>query len=135
MIDTPPNPNSPLTLAALISSAKVYIPTSPELYSFDGMQSLLDLVKRIKKNYNPTLCVGGIFLTKYAKSYRRSLHHQFFDMMQAHPELGPLLMKTSVRENVAIPEAQVQRKSLYEVAPQSNGLQDYEALTQELLSA
>ncbi|MDF7814952.1 ParA family protein [Hymenobacter sp. YC55] len=135
LIDTPPSPNSPLSVAALTASTKVFIPTQPELFSFEGVQSLLELVAKIKKNYNPTLSVGGIFLTKYSPTYRRNLHHGFVAMMKEHPELGPLVMETTIRDNVAIAEAQVQRQSLYETAPQSNALVDYEALTQEILAA
>ncbi|WP_375437798.1 ParA family protein [uncultured Hymenobacter sp.] len=135
LIDTPPSPNSPLSVAALTASAKVFIPTQPELFSFEGVQSLLELVAKIKKNYNPMLTVGGIFLTKYSSTYRRNLHHSFVSMMKEHPELGSLVMKTTIRDNVAIAEAQVQRQSLYETAPHSNALADYEALTKEMVAA
>ncbi len=135
LIDTPPSPNSPLSVAALTASSKVFVPTQPELFSFEGVQSLLELVAKIKKNYNPGLTVGGIFLTKYSPTYRRNLHHGFVAMMKEHPELGPLVMETTIRDNVAIAEAQVQRQSLYQTAPQSNALVDYETLTKEILAA
>lgn len=134
LFDTSPSPHSPLALAAITASAAVFVPVQPEYFAFEGLQSLLDIVERIRKNYNPGLRVGGLFLTKYAGSYRRSLHHEFVAMMQEHPQLGPLLLRTTIRENVAVAEAQVQRLSLQEWAPASNALQDYEALTDEILS-
>jgi len=134
IFDTSPSPNSPLALAAMTASDIVFIPIQPEYFAYEGLQSLLDIVERIKKNYNPSLRVGGLFLTKYSPTYRRSLHHEFVSIMKEHPGLGPLVLTTTIRENVAIAEAQVQRKSLYEWAPQSNALQDYENLTKELLS-
>ncbi len=133
IFDTSPSPNSPLALAAMTASTRVYVPVQPEYFAFEGLQSLLDIVERIRRNYSPQLKVGGLFLTKYARSYRRSLHHEFVDMMKEHEQLGPLVMQTSIRENVAIAEAQVQRKSLYEWAPTSNAFQDYEALTKEIM--
>lgn len=132
LFDTSPSPNSPLALAAMTASTYVFIPVQPEYFAYEGLQSLLDIVGRIQKNYNPGLRVGGLFLTKYSPSYRRSLHHEFVAMMKEHPELGPLVMQTTIRENVSVAEAQVQRQSLYEWAQQSNALQDYEALTQEI---
>lgn len=134
VFDTNPSPNSPLALAAITAADRVFIPTSPEFFAFNGLQSLLELVERIKKNFAPTLRVGGLFLTKYAANYRRSLHHQFVETMHEHPSLGQLLMTTTIRENVAVAEAQVQRQSLYEWAPTCAALQDYESLTAEIVS-
>lgn len=132
LIDSPPSPNSPLTIAALAASTKVYVPAQPELFSFDGVNSLLELVAKIQDSYNPELEMGGIFLTKYAATYRKSLHHQFVKRMR--DQFGPLVMQATIRDNVAIPEAQVQRRSLHETAPSSNALADYEALTQEIIA-
>ncbi|MGY2134409.1 ParA family protein [Hymenobacter sp. HD11105] len=132
LIDSPPSPNSPLTVAALTASSKVYVPAQPELFSFDGVNSLLELVAKIQDSYNPELEVGGIFLTKYAATYRKGLHHQFVKRMR--DQFGALVMQATIRDNVAIPEAQVQRRSLHETAPSSNALMDYEALTQEMLA-
>jgi len=133
IFDTGPSPNSALAMASITASDRVYIPTTPEYFAFNGLESLLDLVGRIQKNFSPDLRVGGVFLTKYAKSYRKSLHHQFVDVMQQHPNLGSHLMESTIRDNVAVAEAQVNQQSLYEWAPQSAALQDYEALTQEIL--
>lgn len=132
LFDTSPSPSSPLALAALTAADRVFIPTAPEFFAFNGLQSLVELIERIKKNFSPALRVGGLFLTKYAASYRRSLHHQFVEAMQAHPGLGGLLMATTIRENVAVAEAQVQRQLLHEWAPTCAALQDYEALTIEI---
>ncbi|WP_167855713.1 ParA family protein [Hymenobacter fodinae] len=132
LIDSPPSPNSPLTVAALTASTKVYVPAQPELFSFDGVNSLLELVTKIQDSYNPELEVGGIFLTKYAATYRKGLHHQFVKRMR--DQFGPLIMHTTIRDNVAIPEAQVQRRPLHETAPGSNAQLDYQALTQEILA-
>jgi chromosome partitioning protein len=132
LIDSPPSPNSPLTVAALTASAKVYVPAQPELFSFEGVNSLLELVAKIQDSYNPELEVGGIFLTKYAATYRKGLHHQFVKRMR--DQFGALVMHATIRDNVAIPEAQVQRRGLHETAPNSNALVDYEALTKEILT-
>lgn len=132
LIDTPPAPSSPLTVAALSVSTKVFVPASPEVFSFDGVTSLLELVAKIQDSYNPELEVGGIFLTKYSPTYRRGLHHAFVKKMRER--FGSLVMEATIRDNVAIPEAQVQRQSLQQAAPSSNALVDYLALTQEILA-
>ena len=134
VFDTSPSPNSPLALAAITAAERVFIPSSPEYFAFNGLQSLLDLVERLKKNFAPDLEVGGLFLTKYAASYRRSLHHQFVETMKEHPSLSRLVMNTTIRENVAVAEAQVQKQSLYEWSPSCAALQDYESLTAEIIA-
>jgi chromosome partitioning protein len=134
IFDTGPSPNSALAMAAITASDQVYIPTTPEYFAFNGLESLLDLVGRIQKNFTPNLRIGGVFVTKYARTYRKSLHHQFVQVMHQHPDLGTYLMKSTIRDNVSVAEAQVNQQSLYEWDPQSAALQDYEALTQEILS-
>lgn len=134
VFDTSPTPNSPLALAAIMAADRVFIPSVPEFFAYNGLQGLLDLVERIKKMSVPTLSIGGLFFTKYSPSYRRSLHHQFVASMREHTDLGPLVMNTAIRENVAVAEAQVQKQSLYQWAPTCAALQDYEALTTEIIA-
>ena len=54
--------------------------------------------------------------------------------MQEDATLGQLVMQTTIRENVALAEAQIQRESIYTWAPDSNGANDYESLTAEILT-
>lgn len=134
IFDTSPSPHSPLAAAALTASTATFIPVHPEYLSYEGLTSLLDVVARIKKSFNPMLQVGGLFLTRYSPTYRKRLHHEFVDMLRQHEVLGPLLMQTTIRENVSLAEAQVNRKSLQEYAPKSNACEDYDNLTTELLT-
>lgn len=133
LIDTPPNLFT-LTHAALAASNAVFIPTQPEYYSFEGLATLLETCTKIQKRVNPQLVLGGVFFTKYSPTYRKKLHHDMVEVMQQHPELGKLLMRTSIRENVSLAEAQIQKESVYSYSPNSNGARDYAALTTEILS-
>ena len=133
LLDTPPS-LSALTYAALVASQCVFIPSQPEYYGFEGLTTLLDACNRVQKHFNAGLRVGGIFFTKYSPSYRRKLHHDIVRLMKDNATLGQLVMDTSIRENVALAEAQIQKESIYEWAPESNGAQDYEALTNEILT-
>lgn len=133
IFDTSPSPHSPLAAAALTASSATFIPVHPEYLSYEGLTSLLDVVARVKKSFNPSLRVGGLFLTRYSATYRKRLHHEFVDMLRQHAVLGPFLMHTTIRENIALAEAQVNRQSLYNYAPTSNAYEDYERLTTEVL--
>ena len=133
LLDTPPS-LSALTYAALVASQNVFIPSQPEYYGFEGLTTLLDACSREQKHFNAGLRVGGIFFTKYSPSYRRKLHHDIVRLMKENATLGQLVMSTSIRENVSLAEAQIQKESIHEWAPESNGAQDYEALTNEILT-
>jgi len=134
LFDTSPSPHSPLAVAAMVASDALFIPVHPAYFAYEGLASLLDVVGRIKRNYNPDLLVGGLFLTSYAHSYRGRLHKEFVDMLAAHPDMGPLLMKQTIRKNGVVEEAQLQRENLYAYAPDSNACVDYDQLTGEILS-
>ena len=133
LFDTSPSPHSPLAIAALVASSAVFIPMQPEYFAYEGLTSLLEVVERIQQNYNPHLLVGGIFMTKYAESYRRRLHHEFVKMLKQDADLGPLVLTTTIRDNVSLAEAQLERTSIYTYAPTSNGCADYEKLSVEII--
>ena len=133
IFDTSPSPHSPLAIAAMVASDALFIPVHPAYFAYEGLASLLDVVGRIQRNYNPRLKVGGLFLTSYAKSYRGRLRNEFVDILRGHSEMGPLLMEQTIRKNGVVEEAQLQRKDLYDYAPNSHACEDYEALTKEIL--
>lgn len=131
LIDTPPR-LAALTYAALVASDRVFIPVQPEFYGFEGLGDLLQACQRVTINFNPKLAVGGIFFTKWSEQYRRRLHKEVVDLItQEHPGLT---LTTTIRDNVAIAEAQAQKQGLHEWSPSSNGAEDYENLTTEILS-
>jgi chromosome partitioning protein len=133
LFDTSPSPHSPLAIAALVASNAVFIPMQPEYFAYEGLTSLLEVISRIQQNYNPHLVVGGIFMTKYAQSYRRRLHHEFVKMLKQDADLGSLVLASSIRDNVSLAEAQLERSSIYDYAPDSNGCVDYENLSLEII--
>ena len=133
IIDTPPN-LGPLTVASLVASQDVFIPLKPEFFANEGMTALLAMVSRLHKSFAPQLRVSGIFFTGYARSYRRALHHQVVASIEQDPQLAPLVLRTSIRENVSLPESQSMGQSIHAWAPGSNGAIDYQNLANEIMS-
>ena len=133
IIDTAPN-LGPLTVSALVASEAVFIPLQPNLFGSEGMTALIEMVARLKRNFNPQLRIGGIFFTKYSPTYRKALHHQYARELQADPALESLIMTQTIRENVSLDEAQSMQQPIYEWAPSSNGAADYRSLTDEILT-
>jgi len=131
IVDTPPALNS-FTFTALVASDYLFIPAQPEIFGVEGLTTILETVERLKKRSNKDLKIGGIFFTKYAKSYRKRIHHDLVDGLREI--YGKLIMDTTIRDNVSIAESQAMNLSIYEYAPSSNGAIDYEALTSEILN-
>lgn len=132
VFDTPPS-LGPLTLAALAASHAVFVPLVPDLFGSAGMAALLEMVERIRQNFNERLRIGGIFFTKYAPTYRRALHRQYAGDVQEDQNLAGLVMTQTIRENIALAEAQSLQQPVYDYAPSSAGASDYAALTDEIL--
>lgn len=132
VLDTPPS-LGPLTLSALAASHAVFVPMVPDLFGSAGMAALLEMVERIRQNFNERLRVGGIFFTKYAPTYRRALHRQYAGDLQEDQGLAGLVLTQTIRENIALAEAQSMQQPVYDYAPSSSGAADYAALTDEIL--
>lgn len=127
LIDCPPAKNT-LTLNALVASNYVLIPAIPELFAYDGVELISDLIGEVKENYNPEIRNLGVFLTQC--NNKRILTKQIQEAINAN--VGGLL-DSQIRIDVALPESQVQGKTILEYAPESNATKDYNSLVNEIL--
>jgi chromosome partitioning protein len=133
LIDTPGGLGK-LTYAALTAASAVFIPAQPEYYGIEGLVGLLDVCQQVQKRLNKDLKVGGLFFTQYNRSDRRRAQRDMVTLLEGHPTFGPLVMKTTIRSNVSLVEAQIEKENIYSWAAQSAGAQDYVALTSEILA-
>lgn len=62
IIDSPPSLGY-LTVCALSASNFLIIPTQRRIFSFEGLNQLLSLIKRVQSDSNPNLKIAGILLT------------------------------------------------------------------------
>ena len=83
---------------------------------------------------NPSLKVLGLFFTQYNRNDRRVVLRSNVEAIEGHGVLGPYVLRSTIRDNVAVKEAQNQKQSLYEYAPECNAATDYAVLTSELLN-
>ena len=65
IIDCPQAVNV-ITVAALVASDYVLIPSEAEYFSLDGVTELAQTINSVRKRINPTLKVLGILLVKYS---------------------------------------------------------------------
>jgi chromosome partitioning protein len=128
LIDAPPSLGI-LTVNALTASDSVLIPIQAHYLAVQGLSRLLDVIGKIQGRLNPALTIAGVFLTQYDQ--RKVLNRDIADTIQRH--LPEKLLKTRIRDNVALAEAPAMGQDIFTYSPKSNGAKDYETLTNEIL--
>jgi chromosome partitioning protein len=132
VIDTPPALNV-LTVNAFVTADYLIVPMIPEILSLMGISQLTETANLVKSVYNPNMEVLGILLNKY--DGRRLLTREVEEMAnQVAVEMNTKVLRTRIRNSVAVAEAPAHGISVYEYSPKSNATKDYRALVDEILS-
>lgn len=127
LIDTPPS-LCWLTESAMIASNYSLVCATPEFYSVKGLQRLSLFINNISERHGTkVLGVALSFWNPRGKSNESFLHVT----EQTFP--GKLL-QTKVRRDIAVSEATIYGKPIFETAPNSRASIDYRALTSEILT-
>lgn len=131
IIDSPPALGI-ATVNALTAAGTAIIPAQADIYSLQGVEQLAGTIGTVKRYCNPGLTIDGILLTRY--SPRSILSREVQELMvQLAEKLGTRLYKSTIREAVAVKEAQISRQSLFEYAPCANVTEDYRGFMAEAL--
>ena len=130
ILDTPPALGI-LTINALTACDSIIIPAQADIYSIQGIAQLVETMRPVQKYCNPALRIEGILLTRY--SNRTVLSREVAEMIEQQAAvLGTKVFHTTIREAVAVKEAQITRNSLYRYAPKAKVTEDYRAFVDEL---
>lgn len=131
IIDTPPA-LSILTVNALTSADNVIIPAQADIYSIEAIGQLYSTIKAVQQYTNKDLSIVGILLTRY--SDRAVLSRELSEMIKATAEqLDTKLFDSTIREAIAIKEAQASKQDIFSYAPNSKVASDYMELVEEFL--
>jgi chromosome partitioning protein len=126
LIDTPPS-LCWLTESALIASKYSLVCATPEFYSVKGLQRLSLFINNISERHGvKILGVALSFWNPRGKSNDAFLHV----IEETFP--GKLL-QAKVRRDIAVSEATIYGKPIFDTEPKSRASLDYMALTQEIL--
>ena len=129
-IDTPPTIGE-ITFNALMASTGLIIPLESDSQSIQGLYHITDIAQQIQKT-NPALSIKGILLTRFDS--RAKINQYLKDVLQEKAkELGTNFLGT-VRNGIAIREAQARRANLFEDSPKSHVAEDYLAIYEKLFS-
>lgn len=128
MIDTSPS-LSLLTTNAISCADSVYIPVKAGFFEMKGSKLLIDLINELKNDINQKLEIKGIFITQY--DARTNISQAVIDAIDKN--MPNKLLKTRIRNNVALVEAPASASNIFEYSKSSNGSKDYMDLTKEIL--
>lgn len=126
IIDTPPS-LCWLTESALIAADFALIAATPEFYSVKGLERLAQFVDSISKRHS--LSILGVILSFW--NVRGKNNAAFKELIEK--SFPGKLFETKVRRDIAISEAAIFGKSVFDTAPTSRAAEDYLAITQEIL--
>ncbi|MDR2028575.1 MAG: ParA family protein [Treponema sp.] len=129
LIDCPPSLGV-LTLNGLVAADAVLIPMQCEYFAMEGLSLLLQTIKRIQKNLNPSLEIGGIFFTMYDP--RTKLAQEVVKQVSAY--FKNKVFTTIVPRNVRVAEAPSHGLPISRYDPESSGAKAYKSLAEEVLS-
>ena len=128
IIDSPPS-LSLLTVNGLIAARYVLLPVQAEFYALEGLGQLLETMKLIRKNLNPTLDLIGVLPTMVDS--RTSLSSQVLAEISKH--FPAKVFKNTIPRNVRLAEAPSHGVPIGVYDRFSKGARAYKAVAKEVL--
>ena len=131
IIDTPPSLGV-RSINAMTAADWIVIPAQADIFSRDGLMQLARAIDKDRKYCNKNLKIAGIVLTRYSDRniLSRNLRKTYDDIAA---QMGTKVLSSTIRENIAIKEAQVMHQTIFDYDKNSNGAHDYRNLVNELL--
>ena len=120
-----------LTVNALAAANRVLIPVQAEYLPAKGLEQLLQTVKKVRKQINPTLQIDGILLTmvdsrtNFAKEISGLLRETYGNTLN--------VFRTEIPHSVKAKESNAEGKSIYAYDDSCKVAQAYKNLIREVL--
>lgn len=126
IIDTPPS-LCWLTESALIAAQHTLVCATPEFYSVKGLERLSQFVSSIGQRH--PLQVLGVLLSFW--NLRGKSNDAFLEVIEK--TFPNKLLDVKIRRDIAVSEASIIGKPLFETNPKSRASDDYKLLSKEIL--
>ncbi len=128
LIDCPPSLGV-LTLNALIASSYVIVIVQSEYLAVKGLQTIFNLIEKLKENLNTELAILGMLITQTNHTvFRKSITETVRGLYEGR------VFETTIRQNITLAEASAAGKDVFEFDSKCNGAEDYSKLAREILS-
>ncbi|MBO4778414.1 MAG: ParA family protein [Bacteroidales bacterium] len=118
-----------LTTNALTAADSVLLAIQCEYFALEGLAQLLNTIREVQENFNPTLSIEGFLITMY--DVRLRLSNQVVE--EVHNHFEDMLFETIIQRNVKLAEAPSFGKPVITYDAASVGAKNYLNLAQELL--
>lgn len=128
LLDTPPS-LCWLTESALIAATHSLVCVAPEFYSIKGLQRLSYFMHYISQRH--PLQLLGVVLSFWNQRGKNNLH--FLEIVE--DTFPGKIFETKIRRDIAVSEASIHGKPVFQVQPNSRASQDYQQLTREILES
>ena len=128
LIDCPPALNL-LTVNGLTAAHAVMIPMQCEYYALEGLSDLVNTIKKVRTNLNPTLEIEGLLRTMFDP--RNTLAQQVSEQLKQH--FGGKVYDTVIPRNIRLAEAPSHGCPVLTYDRNSKGALAYTALAVEVV--
>jgi chromosome partitioning protein len=128
LIDCPPALNL-LTVNGLTAAHAVMIPMQCEYYALEGLSDLVNTIKKVRTNLNPTLEIEGLLRTMFDP--RNTLAQQVSEQLKQH--FGGKVYDTVIPRNIRLAEAPSHGCPVLAYDRNSKGAIAYNALAVEIV--
>ena len=128
-MDCPPSLGI-LTLNGLVASDYVIIPLQCEYFALEGLSLLLQTIKRVQANLNPSLGIGGILFTMYDS--RTRLANEIVQEVTGY--FKDKVFRTIIPRNIRLSEAPSHSVPINLYDPVCLGAKSYKNLSEEVIA-
>ena len=118
-----------ITVNSLTAADSVIIPVQCEYFALEGISKLLNTIKIIKSNLNPSLDIEGFLLTMFNSRLR--LSNQVYNEVKKH--FRELVFETVIVRNTRLGEAPSMGIPVILYDADSAGAKNYLSLAQEII--
>ena len=129
LLDTPPSLGL-LTINCLTAAEAVFVPVTPSLLGAAGLRDLLATVEEVREGINPSLKVGGVFIT-FADTRTVAGKRAESELRE---DLGALVMRATISRRITHEYSAQAGLPAVALEPESPAAGEYLALAEEVLS-
>lgn len=120
-----------LVINALSAADYVLIPVQAELLAADAVMELITTVNKVKRQINPNLTLGGVFVTM---ADRTNFRGDVVRVVQEEYGRAIPVLNSVIPSTVKLAEVSAANKSIFVHAPKSVAAMAYEMLVEEVIS-
>ena len=118
-----------ITVNSLAASDSVIIPVQPEFFALEGLGKLLQTIRLVQNEINPSLSIEGFVVTMF--DGRTKVHAQVVSELKEH--FKDMVFNTIIQRNIRLSEAPSHGKPIILYDVMCNGTTNYLNLAREVL--